>query len=210
MLTGSWNNMSQRFADIAFTPGVKAVQTALGSRDTYARRQQHDAPGEALTDDEVEFLSQRDSFYLASVSETGWPYVQHRGGPPGFLKVIDSTTIGFADFRGNRQYVSVGNITHDDRVALILMDYPNRLRLKILGHARFVSEDEPALLAQLQSASYRARAERGIVVRVAAFDWNCPQHITPRFSATEVESQVAPLRARIAELEAQLRASMKV
>lgn len=196
--------MSQRFAEIAFTPQVKALQTELGSRDMYARLEKRDAPGDRLTEQEQDFISQRDSFYFASVSETGWPYVQHRGGPAGFLKVIDPITIGFADFRGNRQYVSVGNVLHDDRVALFLMDYPNRLRLKILGHARIASADETALLESLRTPGYRARVERGVVIRVAAFDWNCPQHITPRFSPTEVEAIIAPLQARIAELEGQL------
>ena len=196
--------MSQRFAEIAFTPQVKALQTELGSRDMYARLEKRDAPGDRLTEEEQAFIAQRDSFYLASVSETGWPYVQHRGGPAGFLKVIDPTTIAFADFRGNRQYVSVGNLLHDNRVALFLMDYPNQLRLKILGHARIVSADETALLERLRTPGYQARVERVLAIQVAAFDWNCPQHITPRFSSTEVEAIIAPLQARITELEQRL------
>lgn len=124
--------------------------------------------------------------------------------PPGFLKVLDSTTIGFADYRGNRQYVLVGNLSKDDRMALILVDYPQRTRLKILGHARVLSADEPELLARLKTPDCRARVERAFVIRVAAFDWNCPQHITPRFTKEEVESVIGPLRARITELEAQL------
>ncbi|HEX6012044.1 MAG TPA: pyridoxamine 5'-phosphate oxidase family protein, partial [Geminicoccaceae bacterium] len=141
------------------------------------------------------------------VGETGWPYVQHRGGPPGFLKVLDERTIGFADFRGNRQHVSVGNLGGDDRVSLILVDYPNRRRLKILGRARVVEPDrEPETVARLEVPGYRAKVERGILVAVEAFDWNCPQHITPRYTEAEVADAVAPLRARIAELEAALAA----
>jgi len=197
--------MTRQFAEIAFTAKVKEIQTAQGSRATYARIKEHDEPGDALTEQESTFIALRDSFYLATIGETGWPYVQHRGGPAGFLKVLDPGTLGFADYRGNRQYISVGNIAGDDRVSLILIDYPNRLRLKILGHARAVSSDDPALLTQLQCHGYRAKVERGIAIRVAAFDWNCPQHITPRFTATEVEGIVRPLQTRIAELEAQLR-----
>ena len=151
-----------------------------------------------------EFIALRDTFYIASVSETGWPYVQHRGGPPGFIKVLDATTLGFADYRGNRQYVSVGNVLKDDRVALILVDYPNRTRLKILGHARIVSPDETDLLATLCVPAYVARVERGFMIKIAAYDWNCPQHITPRFAVAEIESLVGKLKERLASLEAQL------
>jgi uncharacterized protein len=153
-----------------------------------------------LTPLEIDFIAQRDSFYQATVSESGWPYVQFRGGPMGFLKVVDSKTIGYADFRGNVQYVSVGNLNADDRVSLILMDYPNRQRLKLLGHARIVHEsDEPELLALLRTDGYKARVERGVIITVAAFDWNCPQHITPRYTEAEVNAAIAPL---MAELEA--------
>ena len=141
---------------------------------------------------------------MATVSESGWPYVQHRGGPPGFIKVLDPNTIGFADFRGNRQYVSVGNVMQDDRVSLILLDYPHRQRLKLLGHARVARPDEVELLAQLGTPGYRARVERGLVIRIEAFDWNCPQHITPRFTVAEVEAAAAPHRERIAGLEREL------
>ena len=144
---------------------------------------------------------------MATISETGWPYVQHRGGPKGFVKVLDERTIGFADFRGNRQYVSVGNLQGDDRVALILVDYPNRRRLKLLGRARAITaEDDPVTLGRLEVPGYRAKVERGLVIAVEAFDWNCPQHITPRFTEEEVAAAVAPLHARIAELEAALAA----
>jgi uncharacterized protein len=154
---------------------------------------------------EINFIAQRDSFYLASVSETGWRYVQHRGGPAGFLKVLSPTTLGFADFRGNRQYVSVGNFLKNDRVALILMDYPNQSRLKILGHARVLAETETEHLERLKLPAYRARAERGFLIEVAAYDWNCLQHITPRYTQQEVEIAVAPLKRRLKTLEHELK-----
>jgi predicted pyridoxine 5'-phosphate oxidase superfamily flavin-nucleotide-binding protein len=176
----------------------------MGSRRHYARSE-GEAGSAELGAEEVDFIARRDTFYLASVSETGWPYVQHRGGPAGFLKVLSSTSLGFADYRGNRQYVSVGNLLKNDRVAVILMDYPNRARLKILGHARVVAADESELLDTLKTPDYRARVERGMVIEVAAYDWNCPQHITPRFTEAEVETAVAPLRRRLAELEEELK-----
>jgi predicted pyridoxine 5'-phosphate oxidase superfamily flavin-nucleotide-binding protein len=158
-----------------------------------------------LTEEESEFIEARDGFYQATVSETGWPYVQFRGGPKGFLKVIDSKTIGYADFRGNVQYVSVGNLNSDGRIALILMDYPNRRRLKIWGSARVVHEsDEPAVLAALRIEGYKARVERAVIITVAAFDWNCPQHITPRFTEAEVQAAIAPLMAELESLRARV------
>lgn len=196
--------MAHAFSGIMFTPRVKAVQARQGSRAAYEPFEAPEAPArDRLGPDEAAFIAARDSFYMASVSETGWPYVQHRGGPPGFLLVLDERTLAFADFRGNRQYVSVGNLLGDDRVSLILVDYPNRRRLKILGRARLVEAGEDAaLVSGLQPADYRGRAERAFVIELAAFDWNCPQHITPRFSEGEVEALLAPLRARIEELEA--------
>jgi len=197
--------MSRHFAEIAFTDRVKAMQEVQGSRAGYARFEGAEEPFDGLGPAETGFLAARDSFYLATVSETGWPYVQHRGGPPGFVRVLDERTIGFADFRGNRQYVSVGNLAGHDRVALILVDYPRRRRLKVLGHARAVTaKDEPALLRRLEVEGYPAKVERGLIIAVAAFDWNCPQHITPRFTEAEIAAAVAPLHARIAELEAAL------
>jgi len=180
--------MAHAFAARMFTPTVKALQARSGSRGSYARFEARDAPAQdRLGDAEASFLAARDSFYMASVSETGWPYVQHRGGPPGFLKVLDDATIGFADFRGNRQYVSSGNLLNDDRVSLILVDYPNRRRLKLLGRARLVEPDrEAGLIAALECPDYRARVERGILIRLEAFDWNCPQHIIPRFTQAEI------------------------
>jgi uncharacterized protein len=199
--------MGHRFAELAFTPAVKAAQVRDGSRDAYRKLEEGEPHHDRLGPAEAAFLAARDSFYLASVGETGWPYVQHRGGPPGFLKVLDERTIGFADFRGNWQHVSVGNLGGDDRVSLILVDYPNRRRLKILGRARVAEPDrEPETVARLEVPGYRAKVERGILVAVEAFDWNCPQHITPRYTAAEVAEAVAPLRAWIAELEAALAA----
>ena len=182
--------MGHRFAEIAFTDSVRTMQQKMGSRAPYARLDGGDAFNHALSEKEAAFIAARDSFYLASVSETGWPYVQHRGGPLGFVRVLDERTIGFADFRGNRQYVTVGNVLKDDRVALFFMDYPNRRRLKLLGHMRIVDDGEPELLAKLDVPDYRARIEHGLVIRVEAFDWNCSQHITPRYTDAEIAQRV--------------------
>ena len=179
--------MPRSFADIAFTPAVQALQRKHGSRAHYARVQNGpEAP--ALTAREREFLSQADSFYLATVGETGWPYVQHRGGPRGFVRVQSPSQIAFADFRGNLQYVSAGNAVRDDRASLIVMDYPNRRRLKLFGHLRFVdtADADAALAAAVALPGYRATVERIAIVDVVAFDWNCPQHITPRYTRDEI------------------------
>lgn len=194
--------MARRFAKIAFTPTVRAEQERLGSRATYARLDGGEPAEERLGDRERAFIESRDSFYLASVGETGWPYVQHRGGFRGLLRVLDDRTIGFADFRGNRQYVSVGNLRHDNRVALIMVNYASRMRLKIFGYARFIDGTDTAGLERLTITGYRAKVERGLLIEIAAFDWNCSQHITPRLTLDEVEELITPLRARIAELEA--------
>jgi hypothetical protein len=197
--------MGHRFAEIAFTPAVQAQQEAHGSRRSYARFAEGPPRNERLGPDEVGFIRARDGFYLASVSETGWPYAQFRGGPPGFLRVLDERTIAWADFRGNRQYVSVGNLSGDDRVALILMDYASRRRLKVLGHAEALEVGaDSGLAAQLAVSGYEAVVERALRVRIAGFDWNCPQHITPRFTLDEIEQATKPLRERVAELEARL------
>lgn len=197
--------MGHKFAKIAFTPTVKALQEQLGSRTSYARMEGGDADrNHILGPSEAGFIAQRDSFYMASVGETGWPYIQHRGGPEGLVRVLDETTIGFADLSGNRQYVSVGNLLNDDRVSLFFMDYPNRTRLKLLGRVRIVDPGDALTLAKLAVPGYRARIERGILISVEAFDWNCPQHITPRFTIGQVEASTEPLRQRIAELEAEL------
>ena len=197
--------MATAFADITFTSSVKAAQTRYGSREANSRFELADDIGFGLTEQEVEFIGERDSFYQATVSETGWPYIQLRGGPKGFLKVLDEHTLGFADFRGNRQYLSVGNLNANNRISLILMDYPNRRRLKIWGRARIVHEHEdPEIIAQLQIPSYRARVERGIVIHVEACEWNCPLHITPRYSKAEVDHLITPLLEEIQSLKAQL------
>lgn len=141
---------------------------------------------------------------MATVSEIGWPYIQHRGGPTGFVRVLDDVTIGFADFRGNRQYISAGNLMTDDRVSLFFMDYPNKTRLKLFGRAKLVGSDDEATLSRLQIPDYRARVERCVLIRVEGFDWNCPQHITEPYTLDEVRAVTAPLNSRIAELEAQL------
>ena len=198
--------MTHSFADIAFTPAVQSLQERYGSRSQYARMQAKAGPAE-LGAYESEFLTAADSFYLATVSETGWPYVQHRGGPRGFLKVLSSRQIAFADFRGNLQFVSAGNAAGNDRASIIVMDYARRRRLKLLGHLRFVAvaEADPVLVRQIELPGYRARVERVALIDVAAFDWNCPQHITQRFTLDQVEEAAKPLRDRIAALEEELR-----
>ena len=195
--------MSNGFLDIATTPSVLAAQAANGSAGLYdkvvAKR-----PSNRFSETEAAFIAARDSFYMASVSESGWPYVQHRGGPPGFLKLIDETTLAFPDFRGNRQYISLGNVSVENRVALILMDYPRRRRLKL--YARIEARDlvaDPILAAQIALPNYRGVVERAFVLRLEAFDWNCPQHITPRFTEAEIAAASARLTERLAELEAE-------
>jgi predicted pyridoxine 5'-phosphate oxidase superfamily flavin-nucleotide-binding protein len=191
--------MANAFANIAFTANVKALQTRMGSREAYARREQEAVEEPVLGPREIAFIEARDSFYLGTVSETGWPYVQHRGGPAGFLKVLGARTIGYADFSGNRQYVSAGNLAGDDRVSLFLMDYPHQARLKILGRARVIDESsDPGLLARLDNPHYRARVERGIVIHIEGFDWNCPKYITPRYTEDEVEQRIKAATSALA------------
>jgi len=197
--------MARAFAEIAFTPTVRATQQRQGSAAAYAKFLTPKAErGNRLTADEAVFIAERDGFYQATVSETGWPYVQFRGGPAGFLEVLDEATLAYADFRGNRQYISTGNLDADGRIALILMDYPNRRRLKIWGRARLVDiGEDPALVSKLHDESYKARPERAVVIRVEAFDWNCPQHIPQRFTLEELEpTLLAPLRDELAQLRA--------
>jgi hypothetical protein len=198
--------MPHRYAELTATEAVRAAQERYGTREHNARREARSGPNAALGPRETAFIAERDSFYMATVSETGWPYVQHRGGPAGFLEVIGPTTLAFADFRGNLQYVSVGNLAHDTRVSLILVDYANRRRLKILGHARVVDVGTapPELMAQVQVADYGTQVERLMLIEVEAFDWNCSQHITPRFTEREVQAALQPLKERIAGLEARL------
>ena len=193
--------MSYGFLDIAMTPSVRAAQSSMGA-DHLWEGFEADRAFDRFGQNEIAFIAGMDSFFMATVSETGWPYVQHRGGPAGFLKVIDDRTLAFADFRGNRQYISLGNISADERVALILVDQARRLRLKIYARVEAVSlDDDPELAARVHDAGYRGRAERILKLKLEAFDWNCPQHITPRYTEAEISTAVAPLRARLAELE---------
>lgn len=202
--------MGHRFAELAFTDSVREVQRALGSRAGYAAMDEGADYNHVLSEHEAGFIAARDSLYMASVTETGWPYVQHRGGPAGFVRVLDGRTIGFADFRGNRQYISVGNVRKDDRVALFFMDYANRTRLKLLGRVRLVGRDDAELLTRLEVADYRAAVERGFVIRVEAFDWNCPQHITPRYTEAEIEQLIASGLGENPALKAASRSSRAV
>ncbi len=195
--------MSHGFLDIAATPSVRAAQAAMGS-DRVWRNVDGGRAHDKLTASEAAFIAERDSFYMATVSETGWPYVQHRGGPRGFLKLIDEMTLAFADYRGNRQYISVGNLAADDRAALILMDYAGRARLKIYAHIEALPLDaEPALAERVAAPDYKAKPERILRLHVEAFAWNCPQHITPRFTEGEIDAAIAPLRQRLGALEAE-------
>jgi len=196
--------MAKNFAEIAFTTSVKAQQEQCGSRQQYARMDQL-ARGTTLSLAETEFIAARDSFYLATVGETGYPYVQFRGGPPGFLRVLDAQTLGYADFRGNQQYITVGNLQQNERSALILMDYANRVRLKIYAHIEVINaKDRPDLMEKLLVPGYNAHPERAMLLHVEAFDWNCPQHITPRFTMEEIQAMNAPLYEHITKLEAEL------
>ena len=201
--------MARRFYDLTFGLSVLEQQTNMGSRAAYARAQGSGGdPTALMTRTETSFLAARDSFFLASVTENGWPYVQHRGGAPGFVRDLGEGEIGWAEFVGNRQYISAGNVAVDDRVALIFVDYPNRKRLKILGHMAFHDpDDRPDLAKRLMVDGYPGHVERLAVVKVEAFDWNCPQHIVPRFNLHELEQILTPLHARIAELEARLKVS---
>lgn len=199
--------MSHAFADIAFTPSVKAAQQRDGSRASCARNFEDDAElsNHRLGEPEVDFIAAQRSFYMATVSETGWPYLQHRGGPRGFLKALGDKTLAFADYAGNRQLISVGNVVANDRVALILVDYAQRVRLKVLG--RLALKDlaaQDALAKILVDPGYRARPQRAMVITVEGFDWNCPQHIPVRIDAEDVQRALDKRDARIASLEAQL------
>ena len=193
--------MPYDYLDIAATPNVRAAQAAMGSDRLWTGRAIN-RESHRFTPQEVQFIGERDSFYIATVSETGWPYVQHHGGPRGFLRVIDDRTLAFADYSGNRQYISTGNLATDSRASLILMDYAQRTRLKIYAHVEIVAPDaQPALAERVAVAPYKARIERIFVLRLDAFDWNCPQHITPRYTEAEIDAAVQPLRERLAQLE---------
>lgn len=179
--------MARAFAEIAFTPSVRAAQERYGSAKAGERFLSDEIDRrDTLTENEASFIQARDGFYLGTVSEDGWPYIQFRGGPAGFLRVLDEKTVAWADFRGNRQYLSAGNLGANDRVSLFLMDYPNRRRLKLWGRARIVdAADNPGLVEALFPAGYKAVPERVVAVTIAAFDWNCPQHIPQRLTAEE-------------------------
>jgi uncharacterized protein len=191
--------MAEKFLELLVTPSVaKAQERYYG----HSQRMPGGAKLDALTGDEIQFIRSRDSFYMATVSESGWPYVQHRGGQPGFLHVINPTTLAYSDYKGNRQMLSTGNVAVNDRVCLFLMDYPRRARLKILGHARVEdARQHPELVAKFATPDVQSIVERVFIINVVSFDWNCPKYITPRFTLAEIETLVAPLKQRIAELE---------
>ncbi|MEM7237610.1 MAG: pyridoxamine 5'-phosphate oxidase family protein [Pseudomonadota bacterium] len=197
--------MARAFSEIAFTPSVRAEQERLGSARMYDRFLLPEAEGaNRFTDVEAAFIAARDGFFQATVSETGWPYVQFRGGPAGFVKALDETTLAYADFRGNRQYVSLGNLRKDTRVSLIMVDYPNRRRIKIMGHARTVEiADNPELVDQLMVLGYKAKPERAVLIDLEGFDWNCPAHIPERFTLEELRTHLGPVQQELARLTAE-------
>ncbi len=199
--------MALKYLELVMTEAVRRAQSQYYGRAV-------NIPGaperDPLTHDEAEFIAARDSFYLGSISETGWPYIQHRGGPRGFLRVVDEKTLAFADYKGNRQLLTTGNVSVNDRVALFLMDYQNRARLKILGHARVEdAREHPELVTQITDPKMQSAVERLVFIDVVSFDWNCPKYITPRYSIEEVEELAGSLRTRISQLEAELRAARR-
>ncbi|CAN5676105.1 pyridoxamine 5'-phosphate oxidase family protein [soil metagenome] len=197
--------MAKNFAAIAFTDAVKTMQEKAGSRASYARMEK-ETYVDGLSQNEVDFIAHQDSFYMATIGENGFPYIQHRGGPKGFLKVIDAKRIGFIDFKGNMQYISVGNIATNNSVALIMVDYPSRTRLKILAKAEIVAlKDDPGLFAAFDLDAYAFRPERMMVLHIEAYDWNCPQHITPRYTAEDIEVAFASQRDVISKMEAEIK-----
>lgn len=196
--------MAKNFAEIAFSDAVKALQEQHGSRKGYERMEKFNII-DGLTQNEMDFIANRDSFYLASIGEKNFPYIQHRGGPRGFVKVLDKNTIGFIDFSGNKQYISVGNFATNNNVALIMMDYPARARLKILAKAEIIElKDNPELLSKLDLGEYEFRPERMMLFHIEAFDWNCPQHITQRFTVEEIQIAFEPLLQYISKLEKEI------
>jgi uncharacterized protein len=190
-------------SDVAFTPAVKAIQARKGSREAYARVEQHGGWRTKVDENLAAFLADANSLYFATASADGQPYIQHRGGPKGFVKILDSNTLAFADFSGNQQYITQGNLSENPKVHIFLMDYAHRRRIKIWGEARMV-DDDPALLKSLMQAGYKARPEQAVVFRISAWDTNCPQHIPQKFDAADVAAALATRDARIAELEAEL------
>ena len=195
------------YAQHMFTDAVQAEQEALGMRERFQKMYRNRFT-EGLDDDTKAFIETRTSFYMATVSETGWPYVQHRGGPIGFLKVQGNDTIAFADYKGNKQLISKGNLAKNDRVSLFLMDYPRRARLKIIGHASMISTDDDAALADLLRVTDQDPIERLTTIRVAAFDWNCPKYIEPRYTEAEIQRMVGPRLQALADENAELRAKL--
>ncbi|MEL0106837.1 MAG: pyridoxamine 5'-phosphate oxidase family protein [Rhodospirillaceae bacterium] len=195
--------MSELISDIAFTPAVKAVQERKGSRQGYAAMEAKGGWVNVISNELKDFIADRNSFYLATSTADGQPYIQHRGGKKGFLKVLDERTLAFADFKGNRQYISTGNVTENDKAYIFLMDYANRRRIKIWGTLKVINND-PALLKSLTDTDYNGKPEQAMVFTVTAWDVNCPQHIPQLFDQEQVEKMIAPLQARIAELEARL------
>jgi uncharacterized protein len=190
------------FGSLVFTPLVKKLQERYGSRRQYERMENSGATQDRLTEFETEFLAQRDSFYMATTGATGWPYIQHRGGLKGFLKVIDDRTLAFADLRGNKQYISTGNLLTDNRVAIIMVDYPRQARLKILGRVEiFEGEKAEGWLDKVRMREEKTPIERVFVIQVEAYDWNCPQHITPRYSVEELRDGMKDVEQRIHSLE---------
>ena len=197
--------MAKNYGEIAFSDAVKKMQEKLGSRVNYARMER-DTYVDGLTEDEIEFIAMRDSFYMATIGENGYPYIQHRGGPKGFVKVLDPKRIGFIDFRGNMQFVSVGNMATNNNVAIIMVDYPARARLKIFARATIIElKDDPALYNLLDLKDYKFRPERMMVFDIEAYDWNCPQHITARYTLEDIEEAFASQREHIDELEAEIK-----
>jgi uncharacterized protein len=193
--------MAYSYGSLVFTPTIKALQERYGSRRQYAKREASGFAPDPIGPSEVQFLAECDSFYMASIGENGWPYVQHRGGPQGFLKVIDERTIGFADFRGNKQYISTGNLMTDDRVSLILVDYPRQARLKILGHVKILEGAEATTwIEKLRDPHYDAVVERVFLIHVEASDWNCQQHITPRFTEEQIRTALEPMEKQMQAL----------
>ncbi len=193
--------MAKNFAEIAFSDAVKELQEQHGSRKGYERMEKFNVV-DGLSQNEKGFIEGRDSFYLASIGEKNFPYIQHRGGPKGFVKVIDKDTIGFIDFSGNKQYISVGNFATNNKVALIMMDYPARARLKIFAKAEIIElQDNPELLSRLDLGDYQYRPERMMIFHIEAYDWNCPQHIVPRFTIDEIQKALQPQLNKIEQLE---------
>lgn len=197
--------MAKNFASIAFTKEVKEMQEKLGSRASYARMER-DSYVDGLTENEIDFIAERDSFYMASIGDNNFPYIQHRGGPKGFLKVLDAKRLGFIDFKGNMQYITVGNLATNNNVALIMVDYPARARLKVYAKAEIIElKDDPSLYDALDLSEYKFRPERMMILNIEAYDWNCPQHITPRYTIADIEDAFTSQRDHIKTLEEEIK-----